>query len=268
MHRRFWLGMLAGATITAAVITGHALLSDSARQATLPRERRPSELAVLERDLALMREQSSAHQAKVEQLRSERARVEAALRESRTEKPPAAGPPDPVPVPPTFPRRVEAGKDLPPEVAAWLDLNPGQQKLVNERLRAETADIYSLIRRLASEDPSVLLPPTDGPGLLMALFASPDYYEDRIKLIQIGTGDPDIRERRKMFYLEDIVDPTSRLFRMAEESIRIRARTLQDLGPVLSEEQQRKISSLLGRGSNFEGMPIEWRENMLLRRPR
>jgi hypothetical protein len=278
VNHRFRLGLLTGLTMAAVVIAGKALLTGSQGNLNPEPKQRPlavaPEVAVLERDLALAREQASAQAAKTGELRSTKSRLGAVLKEIGTENgqlrgqveqgpaatPERAGTTDPNAAPENLRRKVVAWKDLPPEAAAWVGLNAGQQKLVNDRLKAETAELYSTVRQLASEDPSVPLPAVDGPGLFSALQASPGYSEGFIKETRTVIGDADLRECRKTYYLEDIVDPNSRYFRMEEASFQIRARTLEDLGSFLSGDQQQKMASLLGKGT--------YRENMLLRRPR
>lgn len=274
MNYRFWPGFVAGVMITAALNpmrnsppSPPAPLASVKPETAVDAEQR----ATLESRLAQAREQVSAQATIAEDLKGEIARLEAGLKDVGSEdlrpsEPVAkkAEKPDTAEARANLRVKLQSGRGLPPEVADWLELNDGQRKLVGDRLKAEGAEFYAVLRRLASEDPSVPLPSADGPGLLMALCASPGYYQDEIKVEKARAADPD-----KPLYIEEVLDPTSRYFRMIDASLQIRARTLEDLAPILSEEQRQKLAGLMGRSwYNLDGVCLRFDRDILLRRPR
>jgi hypothetical protein len=245
MNRSFATGAATGTAATLLAVLAVAVL----RPARPPEpDRRPARLReVEERVVVLERELAAARR----ELRLERARADE-LRIRLEREAPAPGPfPDPAPREPrpadrartpspgaeaapaaAGPRELKSlrslqlGKELPREVVEWLDLDPGQARVVNDAFVEDGKHVYASLRTLAAAElPWLKQPPEDG-------------YKLALTVYQVMDAEPAARERWEAW---------------RRSLLEIRRRTLEHVSAALREAQREKLASLLADYFSFEG---------------
>jgi hypothetical protein len=301
MDRSFWMGLGAGVTTTVVVLTGTVLLSGvrgatevKAGQVTsvrtgpraVPAQDLADSLSEAEDGLARShaelekgRAKLEASAARVSQLENFlgdlgrenadlKAKVDRALKtddaaraQAQEEKAKAdlsrlrSG--------------LRIGGGLSDETTRWLGLDAGQRQVVENLLQQEGSRMYGVLRALAAEDTSIVVPSDDGPELFLALASSSAFMAEIKKFSGSLASDPDLQSGKKTLYLEDQMSPTSPVLRLCDALQAVRQETLQSGRTLLSEAQAARFSELLGAQQyNFGGAVVELPPNVLARRPR
>jgi len=254
MNRFFAAGAATGMAVTVVASLAFVLLRPAGRAPSAAGDRRENparqveqRVIALERELVVAREEARAQRARADELRI---RLEELFPAGI---PPAPAPPAPRPLSPAERaaqtaresgargtgekpavsakelrslRALQLGKELPPEVVDWLELDSGQKSLTTGAFEEDGKRVYSSLRTLASAElPWMALPKEDG-------------YDLAATVYQVMNTEPRLR-RRWESWRTSLLD--------------IRGETLDRLGPALREEQKEKLSSLLANYFSFEG---------------